>query len=236
MMTAGHATTNPLVFLHIGKNAGTQITYVSQQLAKIGIRIETSSHDTKLKEIKNGIPYFFSIRDPISRFRSGFYSRKRKGQPRLYVEWSKYEAFAFGQFEHANDLAESLFRKDELGLAATKAISSIRHTAMHQIDWFEGVLNFELRPPVWIIRQERFKEDLAVLLGKLDVKSGIDDLIITSDPKLAHKNDYAGVPDFSELGKANLRSWYARDFAFYDLCVDWINRNGGSHHSEATYS
>lgn len=225
MIIDRNSTTNPIVFLHIGKNAGTQITYVSQQLAKSGIRIEKSSHSTKLKKIDKGVLYFFSIRDPISRFRSGFYSRKRKGQPRTYVEWSKYEAFAFGKFEHANDLAESLFRKDELGLAATKAISSIFHTAMHQIDWFERVLNFELRPPVWIIRQERFKDDLEILLRKLNSKLGIDDLIITTDPKLTHENDYAGVPDLSELGKANLRSWYSRDFAFYDLCIDWISRN-----------
>ena len=228
MISVGPSKINHLLFLHIGKNAGTQITYVGQQLAKEDIQIENSSHDTKLKSIGNDVPYFFSIRDPISRFRSGFYSRKRKGRPRLNVEWSRYEAYAFERFEHANDLAESLFLNDERGLAATKAISSIRHTAMNQIDWFEGALNFELRPPIWIIRQEQFKEDLEVLLGKLRTHIKVKDVIVSNDPKTAHKNDYSDTPDLSDLGKRNLRAWYARDFAFYDLCVDWINRNSGS--------
>jgi hypothetical protein len=112
-------------------------------------------------------------------------------------------------------------------LAATKAISSIRHTAMNQIDWFEGVLNFELRPPLWIIRQENFEQDLGMLLKRLGTNIKVKDLIVTNDPKTAHKNDYSGTPDLSDLGKRNLRAWYARDFAFYDLCVDWINRNSG---------
>lgn len=225
MTPAGQRPINRLVFLHIGKNAGTQITQLGQQLSQSGVHIEKVSHDAKLRAIPDGTPYFFSIRDPISRFRSGFYSRKRKGQPRLYVEWSRYEAFAFAKFEHANDLAEALFRKDARGLDATKAISSIRHTGMHQIDWFEGVLNFDLRPPVWIIRQERFEEDLATLLKRLSVDVKASDLLISSDPRTAHKNDYTGAPELSELASANLKAWYARDFAFYDLCVDWMNRN-----------
>lgn len=219
---------NHVVFLHIGKNAGTQITYLCQQLGRYGIQVHKAPHDTKLKAVisnNRAMPYFFSIRDPLSRFKSAFYSRKRKGQPRLYVEWSSYEAYAFRTFSDANDLAESLFRNDELGRAATRAISSLRHTAMHQIDWFEGALNFELRPPVWIIRQEKFNEDFNVFLSRLGVSARIDDLNVAVDDKTAHKNEYSGTPELSDLGKRNLRAWYSRDFAFYDLCTDWIHRN-----------
>jgi len=225
MKSAAGIRPGRLVYLHIGKTAGTQVALVSQQLARHGIQIELLSHGTKLKKIASGVPYFFSIRDPLSRFMSGFYSRKRKGQPRYNIAWSPYEVYAFGLFEHANDLAESLLRNDALGRAATRAITAIRHTAMHQIEWFECVLNFDLRPPVWIIRQERFAEDLAVLLDRLDVPGGLDAVRISTDPRLAHENDYTGVPGLSELARRNLRSWYARDFAFHDLCLDWLNRN-----------
>lgn len=216
---------NKIIFLHIGKNAGTQITFLTEQLKTSGIHVEKIPHSAKLKAIREDVPYFFSVRDPITRFKSGFYSRKRKGQPRLYVEWSRYEAFAFQRFEHANDLAEALLRKDELGLDAVKAISSIRHTAMHQIDWFEGMLNLDLRPPVWIIRQENFEADFDELLRRLGLGLKVGDLELARDHVKAHRNDYSSTPELSALAKDNLRLWYARDFAFYDLCVDWMKRN-----------
>jgi hypothetical protein len=215
-----------IVFLHIGKNAGTQIAFLCKQLIRYGVVVDGVSHDVKLKRIESGRPYFFSIRDPVSRFRSGFYSRKRKGQPRLYVEWSRYEAYAFEKFEHANELAESLFRRDAWGRDAIRAISSIRHTSMQQIDWFEGALNFELRPPVWIIRQEKLEQDFNKFLKRLDLEVELGDLLISSDAKMAHKNDYSDIPDLSDLAMANLRRWYARDVAFYELCVEWMDEQG----------
>lgn len=83
---------NTIAFLHIGKTAGTQIQHITQQLKSYGLNIIKCNHDIKLKNLKNNIPYFFSIRKPSSRFKSGFYSRKRKGQPRIYSEWTKFEA------------------------------------------------------------------------------------------------------------------------------------------------
>lgn len=217
-----------LIFLHIGKNAGTQIVFLTEQLIKEGVYVEKVSHDTKLKLIHKDAPYFFSIRDPIKRFSSAFYSRKRKGQPRLHAEWTRYEAYAFERFEHANDLAEALFRKDEAGRAATQAISSIRHTAMQQIDWFEGMLNFDIRPPLCIVRQECLEQDFEFLLKTLNLNIGLGQLKLATDDVNAHRNDYSQAPQLSELAISNLRSWYARDFAFYDLCLDWIDRNMAS--------
>jgi hypothetical protein len=90
-----------LIFLHIGKNAGTQILHLANQLQHDGIVINKMPHRSKLRDIDENDQYFFSIRDPISRFKSGFYSRKRKGQPRIYSEWTPHEAAAFKSFEHA---------------------------------------------------------------------------------------------------------------------------------------
>jgi hypothetical protein len=68
-----------LVFLHVGKNAGTQILHLASQLQNNGIVINKMPHRGRLMDISGNDRYFFSIRDPISRFKSGFYSRKRKG-------------------------------------------------------------------------------------------------------------------------------------------------------------
>ena len=215
-----------IAFLHIGKNAGTQIMHLAEQLKPHGLHIHQLSHATKLYEVPENLPYFFSIRDPITRFKSGFYSRKRKGQPRIYVEWTRAEALAFGKFEHANDLAEALFRPDALGLMAAQAIQAIRHTSMQQIDWFERVGFLSVRPPVWVIRQENFEPDFDVFLARMGLALRCSDLQPARDPAAAHRNDYSHAPELSDLAKRNLAQWYARDVVFYDLCAQWMKING----------
>jgi hypothetical protein len=218
----GPAGMREIAFVHIGKNAGTQIMHLAQQLKPHGMLVHQLPHSKKLYDVPLAMNYFFSIRDPITRFKSGFYSRKRKGQPRIYAEWTKSEAAAFGHFEHANQLAEALFRKDEAGFLAAQAIQSIRHTAMQQIDWFERIGFLDLRPPVWIIRQENFKQDFEVFLRKLGLPLKYADLKPAQDAAAAHSNDYSQVPPLSDLAKENLKHWYARDLVFYDLCVQWM--------------
>lgn len=212
---------NKIAFLHIGKTAGTQISHISKQLGQFGLDIVKCNHDIKLRHLENGIPYFFSIRNPIDRFKSGFYSRKRKGQPRIYAEWSKSETMAFQQFKHANDLAEALMRQDEIGLKARAAIKSIRHTAMQQVDWFEGSCFLEQRPPLHIIRQEHFLYDMQELIKYLGVEVEVSNLI-TADPQSSHKNDYDGAPDLSTLAVRNLTHWYIQDHFFYAQCEYWM--------------
>ena len=47
-----------LVFLHIGKTAGTQIEHISNKLISYGVDIKKAGHDLKLKSIKGELPYF----------------------------------------------------------------------------------------------------------------------------------------------------------------------------------
>lgn len=217
-----------IAFLHIGKNAGTQIMHLSQQLKPHGVLVHQLPHTKKLYEIPPQLNYFFSIRNPITRFKSGFYSRKRKGLPRIYVEWTPWEARAFEKFAHANDLAEALFRDDERGHDAAQAIQAIRHTAMQQIDWFERMSFLDLRPPVWIIRQERLAEDFDMLLRRMGLSLEFRDLRPAIDSASAHRNDYSEVPELTALARENLARWYARDIVFYALCERWLKANGGS--------
>ena len=216
-----------IAFLHLSKHAGTQIMHLALQLKAYGVIVHQLPHSKKLYDIPPALNYFFSIRNPITRFKSGFYSRKRKGQPRIYAEWTKPEAMAFERFAHANELAEALFRKDDIGYDAAQAIQSIRHTAMQQIDWFERLAFLDLRPPVWIIRQETFAEDFGTLLARMGLPLRYSDLKPAQDAASAHSNDYSQAPELSDLAKENLKRWYARDFVFYDFCEQWMMK----HHS-----
>ena len=211
-----------LFFLHIGKNAGTQIMRYFPFLKEKGINAKKVPHDFKLKDIPSTVPYFFSIRNPIDRFVSGFYSRKRKGQPRLHVEWSDHERVAFEQFATANDLAEALYRADELGDDAVKAIMSITHSGMHQIDWFVRCGNLDLRPPLWIVRQENFDSDMVILFRRLGLT--LPNLGEYDSFKLAHRTDYRGIEPLSDLAKDNLSRWYDRDIVFCNFVDRWLEQ------------
>ena len=212
-----------LHFLHIGKNAGTQIKFIARHvnLSSATIRIVSHTHSVALRDLPDAEPFFFAIRRPDDRFKSGFYSRKRKGQPRIYTEWSPYEAQACAAFDHANDLAEALFEEGDTGFKALCAIKSISHCSMEQINWFDRRGYFlKIREPVGIIRQEHFTQDMGALARKLGF-----DIAAGEDPadKAAHRNDYSGAPPLSDKARRNLRDWYRQDFEFYARCEEWIS-------------
>lgn len=61
-------TDRRVFFLHIGKNAGTQIKYLGQQLSARGIDFVKLPHRITLPHLPPGSRYFFSIRNPHRRF------------------------------------------------------------------------------------------------------------------------------------------------------------------------
>lgn len=213
-----------LHFLHIGKAAGSQIGQIAREFnaQNRAFTILRHPHHVTLSNLPVTAPYFFSVRNPVTRFVSGFYSRKRKGQPLLYKEWTANEASAFAAFDHANDLAEALFAPGDLRQQAVFAIKSISHTARGQVDWISPMGYFLThRPPIAILRQEHFNTDLALLSAHLG-----EDMTryITANPALAHRNDYSSVPELSPKAIANLERWYVQDRMFYTICSDWMEQ------------
>lgn len=214
-------TSNEVSFLHIGKNAGTQVMHVARQLNEYGVNVKNFGHEVKLSELPSDSKYFFSIRKPETRFFSGFYSRKRKGQPKIFKDWTLHEKLAFNYFEDANDLAENLFAEGIQGKNARQAIKSIYHTGMQQFDWFQRCAFFDQQPPLTIIRQENFVSDMQRLLTLLNVDVDVTKLL-TNDKVAAHSNDYSSIPPLSDLALKNLTQWYIQDYYFYQMCSDWL--------------
>lgn len=210
-------------YLHIGKTAGTQIKHVIDQINAAGqeLIIKGHGHGVRLADLPRGAAYFFSVRRPESRFKSAFYSRKRKGLPRYNVEWSPHERELFERFEHANDLAEALFENSQRGFEAFCAMNSSPHF-MPQMAWFANCgFFFRLRPPIAVLRQEKLGEDLGRLVRTLGVGVQVS---LTEDPTLAHRNAYEGVPELSAKARQNLSLWFAQDYLFYDYCSAWIEQ------------
>jgi len=208
-------------FLHLGKNAGTQFKFCTAQVNAFSFthRFIFHGHGTLLKNLPENARFTFVTRDPIKRFRSGFYSRLRKGQPRTYSEWTNKEAWAFGHFKHANDIAEALYDETEKGEAARKAVTYINHVRQHQHHWFNGFEAFlEDRPPVFILRQENFEDDLRHLYKIVGIEEAP---VMGIDKRSSHRNDYSTTDPLSETAVENLRRWYEADIDFIAKCDAW---------------
>ena len=210
--------------LHVSKTAGSHM----RKIAKIinqepGLpRIKVHQHEIGLIDLPEHAPYFFGTRNPITRFHAGFYSSKKwsAAQDQTH-QWAAHSRDAFARFEHSNDLAEALFEDGERGLAATRAMRSIRHSSRNFVDWFKFLGSaFEVRPPVWILRQEHFADDLSVLLSRLGVPQTLLPTI-----ERTHTTDYSEIPPLSDKAKANLTKWYVQDFEFLKLCSAWMEQN-----------
>jgi hypothetical protein len=213
-----------LHYIHIGKTGGTQIDRYIQKLNNFQDKfvLTTQPHVVKLKDLPLGDQYFFSIRNPITRFRSGFYSRLRKGLPRYHVEWDLNEKIAFNEFKTANDLAESIFEGGLIGHRAFSAMLSIGHVNNNQVEWFYNFGNFlNITPPFFIIRQENFNEDINQFQLKLGIQSPI---LLDTDLIKSHVNNYPEDSNLSKKAVVNLERWYSQDFVFYKLCLSVIEK------------
>jgi hypothetical protein len=203
-----------LHFLHAGKTGGTAIKSALGPVARSGrFHIELHKHRTRLQDLPAGELFFFAIRDPISRFVSGFFSRQRQGQPRIFRPWREGEARAFQRFATASQLAEQIF-EDEHAAAAMRDIGHVNRSYWY---WFGDEESFLARAAdlFFIARQSQLDDDFRTLAGLLRLPPGVT---LPADEVLAHRNPQDIDRRLSTRAKANLLRWYARDFAFVELC------------------
>jgi hypothetical protein len=203
-----------LHFLHPGKTGGTAIKAALQPVAASGrFHLELHRHGTRLQDVPAGEQFFFSIRDPITRFVSGFFSRQRQGQPRVFRPWTEGEARAFRRFSTANELAECIFDDEH----AAEAMREIGHVNRSYWYWFGDEAAFLARAAdlFFIARQPRLDEDFRTLATLLQLAPGVT---LPTDDVQAHRNPQNLDRRLSNKAKANLLHWYASDCAFVELC------------------
>ena len=208
-------------FIHIGKTGGTAVKHA------IGIKgkayIDTKQiiighkHSFSLEDIPVGEKCFFFLRDPIDKFISAFYSRKRKGMPRIYHEWNKEEKKAFSSFSTANELAKALDSEDKKEKNnAADAMNSINHIRSSYWDWFVDKNYFLNRKSdiIFIGNQKQLNADFIKLKNILDLP---DHLHLPSDPVKMHKNPEKIDKHLDDQSIKNLKLWYAKDYEFLDI-------------------
>jgi hypothetical protein len=234
-----------LHFLHIGKTGGTAIVYalnqhgycvqspqrtranlpdiysLNQHAENTQLVIYIHAHNEPLQSIPEGEKVFFFLRDPISRFTSGFYSRQRQGKPRYNSPWSEAEKMAYEHFETINQLGLALSSKDSGEKErAKKAMRNIQHVRDSYWKWFENEAYFRSRQAdiLFIGFQENLTQDFERLKAKLKLP---DNVTLPSDTVLAHKNPPDVDKKLDPIALHNLKEWYKEDYRFIELAKNF---------------
>lgn len=208
-------------FLHIGKTGGSAVKYgLTHYPPARHYAVCLHDHHVKLSDISTGDGVIFTVRDPLTRFVSGFYSRQRQGQPRYFIPWTADERRAFEYFPTADRLATAISSSAAEDRArAHSAMASIRHVKASYWRWFKSEQYFRSRLAdiFFIAFQERLAEDFDGIRSKL----GMPDVArLPVDDSLAHRNPGGLDKHLTDEAVANLRSWYRADFEFIALCKE----------------
>jgi hypothetical protein len=211
-------------FLHIGKTGGTAVKYALKTYLEIDNRlILLHNHKVRFRDIPKGDKVIFFVRDPIKRFVSGFYGRQRQDLPRHFSPWSRDEEFVYKHFSTPNELAAALSSEDaDRRNLAIKAMKSIKHVRSSYWDWFESEAYFlsRISDVFFIGFQESLDEDFQRLKKKLGLPETAK---LPQNDLEAHKNPEKLDRRLEEASINNLKAWYARDYAFIELCRKQAN-------------
>ena len=206
-------------FLHIGKTGGTVVKSVLKNNLTTGkYSIQLHPHSVKFMDIPKGEKIIFFLREPVSRFISGFYSRQRKGLPRHNSPWTPEEETAFGLFKTPNELAMSLADKESINYEfAVNAFANIRHVNTQYYHWFKDSHYFQSRIDdiLFIGYQETLNKDFQSLKQALELPSSAE---LPKDDYNAHRNPINLDKLMDEKAITALHEWYQEDYEFIELC------------------
>ena len=207
--------------LHIGKTGGTAIKYALNNNRKPYINskfiIISHNHSFCLRDIRSKEKCFFFIREPIDRFVSGFYSRKRKGYPKFNNRWNLDEEIAFKNFNTPNALALALTSEDtNIKQKAINAMNGITHVKSSYWDWFGNEKYFKSRISdiIFIGTQKNLGNDFIKLKKILLLPKGLK---LPTDNVNSHKNSELVDKNLDLESIENLKKWYAKDLYFIEL-------------------
>lgn len=201
-------------FLHIGKTGGTAIMHALKKANIRRLKIKVHSHNVTLDMIPRGEKVFFSVRDPIKRFVSGFYSRKRQGAPTYFYPWRPEEAKAFARFDNPNELALTLTADSKANREkAINAMKAISHVNTHYWDWFRSEEYFSERfeDILFVCHQEKLQEDFEQLKSILNIPQNIE---LPNDGINSHRSPDSANKQLEKKAVENLRNWYSDDYSF----------------------
>jgi hypothetical protein len=209
----------PLHVLHLGKTGGTALKRaLIDHGATSNHELLLHGHDVTTSHIPVGESFMFVVRDPLSRFISGFNGRLRQDRPRYHYPWRTEEKIAFSFFSTPDQLATALSAEDEVERRrAEEAMRSIGHINTSYWFWFVDEKSFRNRLPdvFFVAFQDRLDEDFDLLKRKLGLPA---EARLPSDELVAHRTPEGFARELGDVARSNLERWYERDLAFTRMC------------------
>lgn len=219
----------PAHFLHISKTGGSAIKQAIRSAGepetKFG-KLHLQPHPFTLAEVPMDHEVFFCLRDPVSRFVSSFYSRKRQGRPKYFRKWNQEERVAFQIFETPQELGTALAGRDrEARRQAVAALEGLRQVKRGLGKWLSNTTVLKRRSSkiIYIARQETLDEDWEQLKEVLGYPA---DLQLPADEKTAHRGTEDEDRSLDDTARQALVRWYARDYLLLDYC-EQLRRDRG---------
>jgi sulfotransferase famil protein len=215
----GGDRSRPLHFLHLGKTGGTAFKHALLDNREVsGYRLLLHGHDVKLADVPAGERFMFVVRDPFTRFVSGFNGRLRADRPRYHYPWREEERVAFAIFKTPDQLATALSSADDAERKqAEEAMRGIGHINTSYWFWFGDEQAFRDRASdlFFIAFQEQLEDDFELLKRMLGLPP---EAHLPTDATTAHRSPAGFDAHLSDVALTNLERWYERDFAFVRLC------------------
>ena len=209
----------PLYAFHIGKTGGTALNETLLEHSDAArYRLIFGGHTLTLRDVPAGERFMFVIRDPLERFVSAFNGRLREDRPRYHYPWRDEEKVAFAIFKTPDELATALSSPSrQERRQAEDAMRGIGHVNTPYSYWFEDEQTFRSRLSdlFFIGFTERLNDDFELLKVKLGLAR---ELRLPQDETTAHRTPAGFSTELSNVARANLARWYARDIAFFELC------------------
>lgn len=208
--------------LHIGKTGGTAIKYVFNQVESFRYDIILHNHKFKLSDVPVDEKAVFFLRNPVSRFLSAFYSRKRKGKPRYNSQWSKTEELLFNAFPSHHMFINALNKREEAGMQLlNKSLEEIKHFWSITY-WLESIDYLAKRKNdiLFVGFQETLTKDFEILKDKL----GLDKSIILPVNDVDAHRGQGYDKSLNNDQKNLLEKLYIEDLNIIEFCKSNLNQ------------
>ncbi len=212
--------------LHVRKTGGTAVLDALGRARGSSYKIVLHPHRVVLADIPRGDKVAFVLRDPLTRFVSGFYSRLRQGGPRYHFPWTEAERAAFAVFSTPDQLAAALSSEDsDVQGRAEQAMRDIRHVQDGYATWFgePGAFLSRRADIAFVGRQETLAADFERLKLLLSLPP---ELALPQADVTRHSTPAGLDTSLSSVSRDNLRRWYAADIAFLELCREHAHEIG----------
>ena len=207
---------NSILYLHIPKTGGSNFRESLPQFnKKSNIKIITIRHFRYINLLENK-KIIFTIRDPISRFVSSFYSRINEDKPYGYTKHSIGEMIAFKWYQDVNKLCKDIYSKNIYNLIKSRlALVWIRQINLPL--YILTPLNFLKRKPLFIFDLEFLQSDIDFFFKHIGANEETMKLFEKKSIK-SHKTSFPKDLILTNDSKKILQRYLKEDYKIYLYC------------------